>query len=200
MFSTSGGTRTRPLLGLALVAPALLLAACGGTSGYTGAQSAATKAAGSGSQSAKVVTHSGDLGTFLTDGSGRTLYVFAADHGAMSTCNGGCASVWAPLTSSGKPAAGGQAKAGMLATTSRGDGARQVTYAGHPLYYYAGDTAAGDTNGEGSSQFGAKWWVVSPAGTAITHGGGAATMPSSGSSGSGGSGGGSSSGGGGAWG
>ncbi len=196
MFTASRPTTGRLRLGLVLAAPALLVAACGGTSGSTGPQGASTTTAGSSSQAAKVETHSGDLGTFLTDGSGRTLYLFAADHGATSTCTGACASAWPPFTTTGKPVASGQVNAGMLGTTSRAGGSRQVTYAGHPLYYFAGDTSSGQTAGEGSNGFGAKWWLVSPAGTAITHTSGAGSMPSGGSSSSSGSG----SGGGGAWG
>jgi hypothetical protein len=76
--------------------------------------------------------------------------------------------------------------ASNLGTTGGGSGAQQVTYAGHPLYYFAGDQGDGQTNGEGSTAFGAAWWVVSPSGTAITH---AATGGSTGT-GSGGGGGG----------
>ena len=56
----------------------------------------------------------------------------------------------------------------MLATITRSDGSKQVAYGGHPLYYFAGDSATGDTNGEGVDGFGAKWWVVSPSGASIT--------------------------------
>ena len=195
MFTTSPqAAPRRRRLGLVLAAPALLVAACGGGSGSTGVQGASTTPAGSGSQAAKVETHSGDLGTFLTDGSGRTLYLFVADHGGTSACTGACASAWPPLTTKGEPVASGQVKAGLLGTISRG-GSRQVTYAGHPLYYFAGDTSTGQTTGQGSNGFGATWWVVSPAGAAITRTSGG-SMPSGGSSSPSGSG----SGGGGAWG
>lgn len=187
MFAASPLTGGHLRLGLVLATPTLLLAACGGSSTTTGTPSSGASSANSTSQAAKVETHSGDVGTFLTDGSGRTLYVFAADHGATSTCTGACASAWPPLTTMGTPAASGQAKASMLGTISRGGGAKQVTYAGHPLYYFAGDHAAGDTTGQGSSGFGAKWWVVSPAGTPITHSSSGGSKPSGGSSSSSGS-------------
>lgn len=194
MLTASYPTGARLRLGVVLAAPALLIAACGGATGSTGARG--TTATGSGAQAAKVETHSGDLGTFLTDGSGRTLYLFAADHGATSTCTGACASAWPPFTTKGTPAASGQARASMLGTISRGGGEKQVTYAGHPLYYFAGDTSPGQTKGEGSNGFGAKWWVVSPAGTPLTHSSsGSTSKPSGGSSSSG-----SSSGGGSGWG
>jgi len=157
------------LLGLALAAPAVLLAACGG--GYSGSAAAGSSSAStsSGSTSAVVKTSSGALGTYVTDGSGRTLYLFMADHSGRSTCSGACAAAWPPFTAKGAPTATGGAKAGMLGTVSRGGGSEQVTYGGHPLYYFAGDNAAGDTNGQGVDEFGAKWWVVSPSGAAVTH-------------------------------
>lgn len=182
------------VLGVVVVAPALLLAACGGTSSSTSGQSAGSSAsaASATSKTATVETHSGPLGTFLTDGSGRTLYLFEADHGSTSTCTGPCATAWPPFTAKGTVKAAGQATAGMVATAHQAEGAQQVTYAGHPLYYFAGDQGAGQTNGQGSTGFGAPWWVVSPTGKAITHGPGGAgsPTPSGGSSSSSGSGGG----------
>ncbi len=127
-----------------------------------------------------VRTASGSLGTFLADGTGRTLYAFAADTGPTSTCTGACASIWPPLTVNGvngvngvsgvngEAAAGTGAQAGELGTTARSDGTTQVTYDGHPLYHYAGDTAAGQTRGQGINGFGARWWVVAPSGQDIT--------------------------------
>jgi len=122
------------------------------------------------------------MGTYLTNGSGRALYLFAADHGGKSACSGACAAAWPPLKTTGPPKAAGGAKAGKLATMSRPDGSKQVTYGGHPLYSFTGDTAAGDTNGQGSTAFGAKWWLVTPNGTALTGSGAGASSPSSGPS------------------
>ncbi len=175
----------RVRLGLALAASGLLLAACGGSPGSTATHSsgASPRTAGATSHAATVRTRSGALGTFLTDGSGRTLYLFAADHGSTSTCTGGCASAWPPFTTHGKPTAAGQARAGMLGTTGGRTG--QVTYGGHPLYYFAADSSAKDAKGEGVDGFGARWWVVSPGGDAIMHDG-PASKPSGGSGGSGG--------------
>lgn len=185
-------------VGLLVAAPALLLAACGGSSGSGSAQGGggATNAAATSAHATTVETHSGDMGTFLTDGSGRTIYLFAADHGNTSACNGACVTLWPPVTVKGSTQATGQAKTGMLGTITRSDGSKQVTYAGHPLYYYTGDQAAGAVNGQGSNQFGASWWVVSPTGKAITQSsGGSSSTPSPTSSSSG-----SSSGSGGGWG
>lgn len=119
-------------------------------------------------QHTKVETRRGKLGVHLTNAHGRTLYMFAADTRHRSHCRGTCATYWPPLLTGGAPVAGGAAKAAKLGTIRRRDGSRQVTYAGHPLYLYLGDTKAGQTNGQGSLAFGARWWLVAPSGKAIT--------------------------------
>ena len=81
-----------------------------------------------------------------------------------------CASAWPPLTASGTPRAGSGVSAKLLGTTKRADGKTEITYAGHPLYLYAGDQKAGDTTGQGLDQFGAEWYVLSPAGSKIDEG------------------------------
>ena len=165
--------RSFPLAALA-VAGALVLAACGssGSSGTSsGSATPASGAARSAPRSASVVgTKTTSLGTFLVDAKGRALYLWDADRGAMSACSGACAQTWPPLTASATPKASGQVKSSLLGTTKRSDGSREVTYAGHPLYYYAGDSAPQQTNGQGSDSFGSPWWVVSPAGQAIQKG------------------------------
>jgi predicted lipoprotein with Yx(FWY)xxD motif len=110
------------------------------------------------------------VGQILDDGSGRTLYLFEADKATTSSCYSTCASVWPPLTTAGKPQALSGVSSSELGTTSRSDGKTQVTYNGHPLYYYAGDSKAGDTTGQGLNQFGAGWYVLSPAGAKIDNG------------------------------
>ena len=189
MFKVATRARTGLLLGAAIAAPALLLAACGSSGTSSSSNSSSSGSTGT-TSSTTVETHSGPSGTYLTDGSGRSLYLFAADTGTTSTCNGACVSLWPALAAKGAPAAAGAAKASMLGTTSRSDGSKQVTYGGHPLYYYAGDSTAGDTSGQGSNQFGAKWWLVSPSGSSITQTSGTGSSPSGGSSSSGGGGGG----------
>ena len=164
---------TRPfhLAALAL-ASALVLAACGSSgssSTSTTSAPAATSATSSARPASVVATKTTSLGTFLVDAKGRALYLWDADHGSMSTCSGACAQAWPPLTTAGTPKAGGQVKASLLGTTTRSDGSREVTYAGHPLYYFEGDSAPGQTTGQGSDGFGAPWWVVSPAGKAIQN-------------------------------
>jgi len=164
-------TRLFSLAALAVVS-ALVLAACGGSSyGGNKPPASTSSAPATASSAAPVVTaKSGSLGTFLVDAKGRTLYLWDADHGAMSTCNGECAQDWPPLTTKAAPKAGAGVKASLLGTSKRSDGTEEVTYAGHPLYYFAGDTAAGQATGQGSAAFGAPWWVVSPAGKALTAG------------------------------
>ena len=104
-------------------------------------------------------------GTALVDGAGRTVYLFEADNGTTSTCYGQCAQIWAPVPAGG-PTSGG-AQAGLVGTTTRTNGSSQVTYNGHPLYYFAGDKAPGDVKGQGINNFGGSWYIVSPNGDEI---------------------------------
>jgi predicted lipoprotein with Yx(FWY)xxD motif len=173
-----------------LVTAAVLAAACSSSSksGNGGSNTTSAASAGGGASAVSIETHSGPMGTYLTDGSGRTLYVFAADTAGKSNCSGGCASFWPPLTGSSASAMSG-AQAAMVGTITRSDGTKQVTYDGHPLYYFKEDTKAGQTTGQGFNNFGAKWWLVAPSGQPITGSGGASS-PSAPSSSSGGGGGG----------
>lgn len=110
------------------------------------------------------VTQNATLGQFLADDQGRTLYMFLNDTSTTSTCYDACAKSWPPLLTQGQPTAGGGVNASLLGTTQRTDGTTQVTYNGHPLYYFANDAQPGDTKGQGIKQI---WYVVSPAGDAI---------------------------------
>jgi predicted lipoprotein with Yx(FWY)xxD motif len=163
----------RRVLPIALVAPAvaaaLALAGCGGGS-TPGVAAAASPAPSSGAPPATIGTRHTSLGTLLVDGQGHTLYLFEKDTGTTSTCDGGCAAAWPPLTTSTNPKAAGAAVAGKIATSKRPDGTSIATYGGHPLYTYAGDAAAGDTNGQGLDEFGAGWYVVAPSGDKIDKG------------------------------
>src|SRR2546423_12652124 len=107
------------------VAVGLTVAACGGGSGSNAQVSTKAGAA------AVVTTHGGPSGPYLTDGKGRTLYLFAADVSSTSTCTGQCASVWTPFSTSGTPTTSGSAKPSLVGTSQRSDGKTQVTYAGH---------------------------------------------------------------------
>lgn len=121
------------------------------------------------SKHAVVKTRMTSLGKILVDGKGRTLYLFRKDTGRRSHCSGSCAAAWPPLTTRERPEAEGGAKQSKLSTRRRSNGKRQVLYNGHPLYRYAFDGAPGDTFGQGSTAFGARWFVLAPSGRAITH-------------------------------
>ena len=138
------------------------LAACG-----TAATNYGASAPSSQSGSASVSVADSSLGQILVDGNGKTLYLFEADTSTQSTCSGGCAQAWPPVTTKGAPKAAGGASASLLGTTARSDGTTQVTFGGHPLYSFTGDTKPGDTNGEGSTAFGAGWDVLTPTGEKI---------------------------------
>lgn len=145
-------------LGAAL---ALGAAACGGGDDSAPATTAPAAALGT------IATADTDLGTAVVDANGMTLYLFEQDTGGTSSCDGDCAAAWPPATVQGAPVAGDGIDGGKLATTERADGTTQVTYDGHPLYRYAGDSEAGDTNGQGADDYGAEWYAVSPDGSAI---------------------------------
>ena len=151
------------LLTLALLATLGALAF--GTVAVAGASSRPVPAAKS-SGAATVTVRKTKLGRIIVDGSGRTMYLFEKDKGTHSACSGACAKAWPPLMTKGKPKATGGAEAKLLGTTKRSNGT-QVTYAGHPIYGYMGDTKPGQTNGEGSRAFGAAWYVLAPNGHKI---------------------------------
>lgn len=133
--------------------------------------SGALAAADSQTGAARVSAASSSLGKIIVAGSGRTLYLFEKDKRGHSACSGTCTTYWPPLITHGKPIAGRGAKSSLLGTIRRANGSRQVTYAGHALYRYVGDTKAGQTNGEGSQDFGAGWDALSPAGKKIERDG-----------------------------
>ena len=149
-----------------LVAAALVAAVVAGCGGN---DNTATAASGQSTGNHTInASDNGDLGKILVDSNGRTVSLFQKDTGPMSTCSGGCATEWPPVTTTGKPTAASGLTASMVGTTTRSDGTKQVTYNGHPLYTYVGDAKAGDTNGQGVSAFGARWYAVSPAGSTVT--------------------------------
>jgi predicted lipoprotein with Yx(FWY)xxD motif len=115
----------------------------------------------------KIAVGKTGLGRILVDSKGITLYDFPPDKGTTSVCYGACAGLWPPLLTHGKPTAGPGVRASLLGTTKRKDGKLEVTYNGHPLYYWIGDHKRGQTTGQGLNQFGGPWWVLSPAGREI---------------------------------
>src|ERR1700733_8817246 len=165
----------------ALATAAVALAGCGSASSSSTSSAAATPAAATTSSTASTTTSAATGGTmistasshgqmYLTGASGRAIYLWVADKGDTSSCSGACAQAWPPVTTTSKPAAGSGVTASDLGTTKRSDGSMQVTYKGHPLYYFVADKKAGSTAGQGSDSFGAKWWLVAPSGSAITSG------------------------------
>ncbi|MFJ9030650.1 hypothetical protein ACIRQP_19410 [Streptomyces sp. NPDC102274] len=116
----------------------------------------------------KVSVATGSFGKILVNGKGHTLYLFEADKAKKSTCSGDCLVDWPPALVTGTPQAGTGVKANLLTTTTRDDGTKQAMYNGHPLYTFREDTKPGDTKGQDLTEFGAKWFVVSPDGKAIT--------------------------------
>jgi len=174
----------------ALATAALIIAGCGSsssssTSTATAAATPATSSSSTTSTAAAatgvtIKTATGSGGTYLAGPNGHALYLWVADSGGKSACSGACAHAWPPLETKGAPTAGSGVNASDLGTITRSDGSEQVTYKGHPLYYFIADTTAGSTKGQGSDGFGAKWWLIGPSGTAITAG--ATTSSSSGGS------------------
>ena len=146
------------LLAAAALSAALLPVAASDAGAAPGAAGTTVKVAGS------------PFGRILVDSKGITLYDFPPDKGTTSVCYGACAALWPPLLTKGKPAAGPGVHASLLGSTKRNDGKLEVTYGGHPLYYFVRDQKPGQTTGQGVSQFGGPWWVISPAGKEIHHG------------------------------
>ena len=152
--------KSRLLIAGAIVGT-LLVAACGSSSSSTGSPSPAAARA-----TIAVATNS-KLGQILVDAKGITVYLFVKDSGTSSTCYKSCAQIWPPVLTSGPPQAGTGATASLLGTTTRTDGKLEVTYAGHPLYYFVSDKQPGDATGQGIDNFGGLWWVLTPSGAAM---------------------------------
>jgi predicted lipoprotein with Yx(FWY)xxD motif len=142
-----------------LFAPVVVLATAAIAAGYA---SAGDKTGGT-----HVDLRKTSLGTILVDGKGITLYDFPPDRGTTSVCYGACAALWPPLLTTGKPVAGPGVRSALLGTTKRKDGKLEVTYGGHPLYYFVSDRRPGQTTGQGVNQFGGPWWVISAAGKEV---------------------------------
>ena len=124
---------------------------------------AASHASASGT---KITLHKTKIGRVLATSNGMTLYLFLADKHGKSACYGQCAKFWPPVMKKGKLLAGKGIKAGLLRTVKRKNGARQVTYKGHPLYRFKLDKGAGQVKGQGQDFFGGKWWALNATGAA----------------------------------
>ncbi|MFH9467590.1 hypothetical protein ACH4LT_09885 [Streptomyces clavifer] len=159
----------RPTAAAAGTATLLLAAVLTGCSDSTTAEGHGPTAFGaSPSAPATVDTRSeGKLGSILVDDKGNTLYLFLADKKNKSNCTDACAKAWPPLLTKGAAKVGDGVNKKLLDTTKRSNGDEQVTYNGHPLYYYAADTKPGQTNGQGLNQFGAEWYVLDTKGNKV---------------------------------
>lgn len=152
---------------LALATMTFVLAAC--------AIAAAIAATAQGSPSAhaaraaKVTLRHTSLGNILATSSGFTLYEFTRDHRNADSCVrvSECSGSWPALLTTGKPTAGPGVKASLLSSIKLSGGKSQVTYAGHPLYRYSGDSAPGETSYVGESQFGGRWYALTSSGGAV---------------------------------
>lgn len=173
----------------AVAAVALTVAACGSSSGSsssaassgtqasssngyggTTASNVSNTSSGSSGSAVAIGTAKGPDGVHLTGESGKAIYLWVADSNGKSVCSGACAQAWPPVTTKSMPKASGGAVSSDIGTISRSNGTKQVTYKGHPLYYFVGDSHAGTISGQGNDGFGAKWWLVTPRGAAITAG------------------------------
>jgi predicted lipoprotein with Yx(FWY)xxD motif len=182
MMSSWRAARIRIGSGVALATVAVVVAACGSSSTNSTAASAASHAPVSSASATSVSTASGALGRYLVGSSGRALYLWVADPNDKSVCAGACAKFWPPLLTKSAPVAAGGVAAGQLGTIARSNGSKQVTYDGHPLYYFALDKSMGSITGQGSDNFGAKWWLVAPSGAAITKSASSGAAPAASSS------------------
>ncbi len=159
---------TRSLAALILL-PALGAAAlgCGAEPASEAATAPVAKAAAK--RGATVRVSASRYGRILVDGRGRTLYLFTRELSSRPRCSGACARAWPPFLTRGRPRSGGaEVAANELGSVRRRDGKRQVTYHGHPLYYYVGDDRPGVILCQAVIEFGGGWYVVAPTGEAIT--------------------------------
>jgi predicted lipoprotein with Yx(FWY)xxD motif len=185
--------RARRLVVLAPAGVAMAFAACGGmaaskspgptatavSTGSTASANATTLGRATASASTaspaprarttgiRISVRSSEYGRILRGPNDRTIYLFTHDRSSQSTCYGTCAAAWPPVLTKGAPAAGSGLDARLLGTTRRRGGALQVTYGGHPLYYYVGDVNPGQILCQNVEEFGGTWLVLSPRGTAV---------------------------------
>ena len=151
-----------PIVAVAVVAAAVI-AVVAATSGASTKNTSQKVAAGS-----AISLKQTSLGQTLVDANGRTLYLFEGDQRNVSTLSPAGKAVWPPFTATVKPQAMNGAVAARIATVANPGGNAQITYDGHPLYYYVGDRGAGQTRGQGLNQFGALWYVLGAGGNAVT--------------------------------
>ena len=170
-------TAAAAIAGLAILVSACAAQTGGGATPAASQAPAATAAASAAAGTAYTVdiAHDAKLGDHLTGEDGKTLYILTKDTPGTSTCTDSCAATWPPFTlDAGETTAAGSGVTGTLGTLKRADGSMQVTYDNLPVYYFSGDSAAGDAKGQG---IGGVWYVVTPAGA---PGGSGAPAPNDG--------------------
>jgi len=153
----------------------LMLAACGSSGGSSTPQTSPPEATASpaasapegGAATVSLKSVSGVEDKALAGPDGHTVYLFEGDENGKPTCSGPCSGIWPPVTASGMPSAGSGLDQSKLGTVKRADGSTQVTYAGHPLYYYTGDSGPGTAKGQGLKAFGSEWYVLGATGDKI---------------------------------
>jgi len=181
--SRFGTHRLIPACSLLAVVLVAALAGCGGssapsptsststsTSGSTSSATTGSTTGSSASSPATVSTRSvSGLGPVLVNAQGSTLYIFEPDAHARVTCTGSCAQVWPPLklANGGHPSASGAAKSSLLGSDPDPEGGHVVTYAGWPLYTYAGDSGPGNASGQGLDSNGGAWYAIAPSGRPV---------------------------------
>jgi len=167
--------RRRALVVPAAAAGLAALAACSSSSSSSSSSPAGSSSASGAAAAAAVGLKTADIGgvTVLTNAKGFTLYSFAPDTATKLACNGACATAWPPQMASA-------AVKSPYATIKRSDGSTQLTYNGHPLYTFTGDTAPGTASGNGVNAFGGLWHEVPASGSAAPAG---SSSPSSGGGG-----------------
>jgi predicted lipoprotein with Yx(FWY)xxD motif len=116
----------------------------------------------------RITVRPSDYGPMLFDAGGQAIYLFDTETTARPRCYDACAEAWPPVLTDGEPAATGAARDGLLGTTRRADGSTQVTYGGHPLYFYAHE-APGQVLCHDVAEYGGLWLVVTPNGEAAPH-------------------------------
>jgi predicted lipoprotein with Yx(FWY)xxD motif len=142
------------------------LAAIAGGTAVTDTQAGAASAHVS--RATEVLLRHTSLGSILTSSAGLTLYEFTRDRGGEDSCLKvhGCAHEWPALTTSGTPSAGPGVKASLLSSVRIAGGAKQVTYAGHPLYTFV-DDSRGSTEYVGVNEFGGYWYALNASGHTV---------------------------------
>jgi predicted lipoprotein with Yx(FWY)xxD motif len=166
-------TRSRLIPPAAALLSLVAVAGCGSSGGAYGggggnASAASPAASVTAAKAPALAVRKTSLGKVIVDSRGRTLYMFGADTKNVSNCAGACATNWPPAAAPKKVKVGTGLSAKKVRAIKRSDGGRQISYAGHPLYRFAGDSKPGDVKGQGINAFGGIWTVVAPSGKAVS--------------------------------